>query len=83
MSCAAGIRLVEKYLSRVLGKEYVLYLIRESRFFPVFGLSDEGLILDLSVCEEPDSHRVIAEISTGRNVWMEINGMAAAADSAG
>lgn len=81
LSSTGGIRLVEEYVSRVLGKRCILMLIQESRFFPMLQLPEEGLFLDLSICGEADDHyRIIAEITGGRNTLLE---MIALAEEAG
>jgi len=76
LSSIGGIRLVEEYVSRVLGKRCILMLIQESRFFPMLQLPEEGLFLDLSVSREPDHYRIIAEITGSRNTLLEMTALA-------
>ena len=80
LSSTGGIRLVEEYVSRVLGKRCILILIQESRFFPMLQEPEEGLLLDLSVSGETDRYRIIAEITGGRNTLLEMTALAEEAE---
>lgn len=81
-SCIYGLRAIEDYASKVLGKKVSFFLLHESRFFPMSLVDEKDVVLDLSITElDQGSYLVMADITNGSCVLMEIAGRMTADES--
>ncbi|MDR0363842.1 MAG: hypothetical protein LBH92_02330 [Bacteroidales bacterium] len=71
-----GVKIVEKYVSKILGKKAGLFLIQGNRFFLRMNIYEkQRLVLNLSISKiEKNEYSVSAEISDNENILMEVNG---------
>ena len=71
-----GDKIVEKYVSMILGKKTEFFLIQGSRFFSKTEIFEkQSLNLTLSISEiEENAYWVLAEITDNENILIEVNG---------
>ena len=77
-----GIEIVEKYVSRIVGKPVEFFLLQSSRFFAaVRPLGEHPLILDISLSKNGnDQYQVTAEITDNHKVLIELTGSMSSAN---